>query len=300
MPARSRADVVGVALAATGAFGYGVTVVVGRDLATTGIGPASALGLRFTIGGALLLVFLRLRGTRLRPAAAELPKVVLLGAVGYAIESSLFYAALERSTAAATALVFYCYPVFVTIIEIARGNEHPERRTSLALAASVVGTAIVVAAGNRVSFSATGVIFTLAAAVTFAVYLLVARDLGRRTDALTMACWVSLGAGASQLLRAVATGALHVPGDRALQLLVYGGASAVAFLFSFAAMSRIGAARVAVVMTLEAFSAVVLGALFLGETVRLVQLLGGVFVLGAAAVIGAGRARTPESAEPSP
>jgi drug/metabolite transporter (DMT)-like permease len=299
-PGRPRADLVGVAFAATGAVGYGVTVVVGRDLATTGIGAASALALRFAMASALLLVFLRVRGVRVTPNRDELPKVLLLGAVGYAVESALFYAALERGTAAATAIVFYSYPVFVTLMELARGTERPERRTALALGASVAGTAVVVAAGNDVAFSATGVVFTLAAAVTFAVYLLVARELGRRTEAMTMACWVSIGSGASQIVRAVVTGTVHVPTDRALELLLYGGASAAAFAFSYAAMQHISAARVAVVMTLEALSAVVLGAVFLGEAVRPVQLLGGLLVLSAAAVIGAGRATTERAVESAP
>ncbi|MEY2571496.1 MAG: hypothetical protein QOE63_1846 [Acidimicrobiaceae bacterium] len=299
-PVRPRAELLGVALAATGAVGYGITVVVGRDLATTGIGAASALALRFAVASVLLLVFLRARGVRLAPTREELSRVLLLGAFGYAIESSLFYAALERGTAAATAIVFYCYPVFVTVIELARGNEHPERRTLLALLASIAGTSVVVAAGGDVAFSAAGVAFTIAAAVTFAVYLLVARELGRRTEAMTMACWVSIGSGASQVVRAVITGTVHVPVDRTPELLLYGGASAAAFAFSYAAMQHIGAARVAVVMTLEAFSAVLLGAIFLGESVRALQLVGGVLVLGAAAVIGAGRARATEPAEPAP
>jgi drug/metabolite transporter (DMT)-like permease len=53
----------------------------------------------------------------------------------------------------------------------------------------------------------------------------------------------------------------------------------------FAAMNRIGASRVAVVMTLEAVSSVVMAAVFLGESVNALQALGGVAVLGAAIVI---------------
>lgn len=256
--------------------------------------------MRFGIGGVLLLLLLVVRGLPRLPVRREIVPVFLLGAVGYAIESSLFFAALERGTAAGTAIVFYCYPALVTLIEFARGVERPARRTLVALVASVIGTIVVVAAGADVSFSAAGVAFTLASASTFAIYMLVAREVGRRTGAVTMACWVSLGVATTQLLRAIVTGTVHVPADRALELLVYGGASAAAFTLSYAALQRIGTARVSVVLTLEAFSAVVLGAVFLDETIRAVQVLGGIAVLIGAAMIGVGQGRDERTVESAP
>ena len=117
---------------------------------------------------------------------------------------------------------------------------------------------------------------------------------------MTMACWVSLGVATSQLLRATVTGTVHVPADRALEVLVYGGASAAAFALSYAALQHIGTARVSVVMTLEALSAVVLGALFLSETIHALQLVGGLGVLAGAAVIGAARSRDEPAVESAP
>jgi len=53
-----RRDRVGVILAAVGALSYGVTVIVGEDLADAGVGSATALGVRFLIGGTMLAVIL--------------------------------------------------------------------------------------------------------------------------------------------------------------------------------------------------------------------------------------------------
>lgn len=276
----------GVALAALGALSYGVTVVVGRDLAGAGVSSSAALGWRFATGGVLLFGLLRLRRAPLLPARGELPKVFLLGAVGYATESTFFYLALERGTAAATALIFYVYPAIVTAAELVRGRERAEVPTLAALALSVSGTAVVVAGSGDVTISPAGAAFALAAASTFAAYLLVGRDLGEGGDPMTTACWVALGAAASNLARGTIGADVTISSDRWAEVAVYGAATAAAFSLMFAAIERIGATRAAVVMSLEAFSAVVLGVVLLGENLRAVQLVGGVGVLAAATLIG--------------
>src|SRR5205814_481846 len=154
------AERIGVLLAAGGAVSYGFTVVIGRDLADAGFGPATALGVRFTVGGLLLAIVVRARRVRLMPSRREVGVGLLLGMV-YAVEASLFYAALERMSAGATSLVFYVYPVIVTMLEWFRGRDRPHRATFVALSLSTIGTAVVVAAGSDVSVSAGGVAFAL-------------------------------------------------------------------------------------------------------------------------------------------
>jgi len=169
----------------------------------------------------------------------------------------------------------------------------------LALGLSVCGTGIVVASGSRVSISAAGIAFALGSAVTYAVYLLIGRELGRRSDSMTAACWVAIGASSSCLLRGVVTSSLTDPRGHLGQLALYGVATALAFWLTFAALARIGTARTAVVSTLEAFSAIVLGAAFLGERITLVQVAGGAAILGAAGIIAATSRSGPRSEPPA-
>ena len=289
----SRVERFGVLLAAIGALSYGVTVVVGEDLADAGMGPTTALGVRFTLGGLLLAVVARARRVSLFPSTRQVAVCFGLGVL-YAVEATFFFSALERGTAAAVALVFYVYPAIVTVFELARGREHAHRTTLAALAMSITGTAIVVVAGGRVSLSAAGIAFALGAAATFSAYLLLGREFTGGTDPMVIACWVGLGAGLVNLARGAVTHALTNPSSRSVEIVLYGAATAAAFTLTFAAMSRIGASRVAVVMTLEAASSVVLAAVFLGESIRAVQAIGGAVVLAAAALIA--REQPPEVA----
>lgn len=260
---------------------------------------ATVLGYRFSIAAALLLAVLVARGMPLLPAPGERGRVVLLGFLGYATEATLFYMGLERGTAAAVSLLFYTYPAIVMLIEFGLGLDRPHPRSLIALALSAAGAILVVIAGARVSVSPTGVVFSLLAAAAVGIYLVATARLVRRTDALTTGAWTAVGAAASFLSRALATGALHAPGSHGAALIGNGVATASAFVLMFAAIRRIGASRAAVVMTLEAFFAIVLAAVFLGEGIRPLQAVGGAAILAATALVAARPRVAPTPAAPT-
>jgi drug/metabolite transporter (DMT)-like permease len=284
-PRRDRSGVVGVGLAAVGAVAYGIATVIGRALAASGVDSATALGIRFSVAAIILAVLIWLRGAPFRPVIGEWLPIVLLGAIGYTLESTLFYLSLRHGTAAACILLFYAYPAIVTVIELARGREQITKPTAGALLLSVVGTASVVAVGRDVSISATGIILALAAATAYGLYLVVGRSVRRQTDSMTAACWVAVGAAAASLMRGVVGGTLQIPTGHLVQIVGYGAVTAAAFALTFAALARIGATQTAVVMTLEAAATVLLAGLVLGEGISSAQALGGVAILTAATVI---------------
>lgn len=281
----ARGIVVGVLLAIIGATSYGLTVVLGRRLATDGLGPATALGARFMIAAAVLALVLRMRGVPLRPEPGDALRLLLLGAIGYTAESTLFFLALQRGTAATCALLFYTYPAFVVLAELARQQERARPPLLVALALSTGGVVLIVASGQGLAISTLGIVLTLGAGLIYAGYLLVGRELGRRTDSMVAACWLAFGAALSCLTRGVVIDGLDNPYGHWQVMLGYGLATAIAFWLTFAALSRIGASRTAVVMTFEAVTAAALGAMFLGERLGPLEAIGGTSILTAAVLI---------------
>lgn len=287
-------SLVGALLAVGSALSYSSTIVINRSLAKAGLGVDTTLSARFGVAAVVLLTVVVARRQAVLPAKGERVRVILLGGIGYATESTLFFMGLERGTAAAVALLFYAYPAIVTLIELALGRARPEARTLGPLGLSVAGTALVIAAGSDVSISPAGVVMALASAVSFALYLLAGDRLLSRTGALTTGAWVAAGAAASFLARGALTSSFHSPAGHWPALIGNGIATAAAFTFMFAALRRLGASRTAVVMTLEAVFAVALGVLVLGETLRPLQLLGGAAVVAATAMVGLRRAERAE------
>lgn len=279
-----------VALACGGAASYGVTVVIGRKLAQSGMAPATALGVRFAIAAAVLAGLLRLR--RAEPVArGRALRILALGAIGYAGQSSLFYLSLQRGTAATSILLFYAYPALVCLIGwLVLGERRPARRTALALGLSAAGTATVAAASGPLTVSALGVACALGSALVFALYLLAGQRLGGGTDAMATAALVAAGAALSCVVQGALAGELRAPEHAWTLLTAYGLFTAGAFTLTFAALAQLGARHTSVVMTLEAVFAIGLATLLLGEALSPAQAAGGACVLAATVVVA--RTRT--------
>jgi drug/metabolite transporter (DMT)-like permease len=284
------AALAGAALAATGAFAYAVTIVIGRRLASAGVASSVGLGVRFTLASIVLLAAAVVLRRPLLPAKGERVAAFLLGAVGYAVESTLFYLGLSEGTAAAVALLFYCYPSLVGVVDAVLSRQWPTRRVAIGLVLSASGAAAVAAGGGDVTISRLGVIWSLAAAISFTAYFVAGERLQRRTDSLTTAAWVAGGAGLSLSVRASLTGG-ELPDGRWPELVAYGAATGIAFVCMFAALKRIGPSRTAIAMTLEALFAVLLGALVLDERIGPLEMAGGAAILAATALISLGEKR---------
>jgi drug/metabolite transporter (DMT)-like permease len=268
---------------------YGLTVVLNRSLARAGLGAPAVLSVRFAVATVGTFALVRLLGRPRRPAPGEWGSAIALGMVGYAGQTLFFFSALQRGTAAAVTLLFYAYPAFVIVLEALLGWQPIDRRRVVTLGLSAAGTALVVTGGSEVTITPVGALLALCAAVAFGTYLLTGNRLLPRTDGLTSAAWVAGGAAVSWLTAAVATGGWPQVGDHVPALLANGVATALAFGLMFLALRRIGAGRTAVAMTTEAASAVLLAAVFLDESLRPQQVLGGAVILTAAVLVARSR-----------
>jgi drug/metabolite transporter (DMT)-like permease len=282
-------------LAAIGALCFGTTVLFSRAVARDGLDPSVALGIRVAVAGALLVGALTALRRPLLPPRGERLRAFLLGFALYAVEATCFYAALERGTAAAVALIFYAYPAVVALAEVALGTIRMGPALVLALALAVGGGAAVAVGGGEVVITTGGVLFVCGSIVFFSTYVIASDRLLHRTDSLTAATWTAIGASLGVLAFGALRGALAAPSAGALAAVTANGcATAAAFTLFFVVLARIGATRTAIVMALEAVTGVVLSAVFLDEALRPAVVMGGTAVL-AGAILAA--LRTPERLE---
>lgn len=284
-------------LAAVGSAGaFGVTIVVQRQLAKSGLPVTAALSVRFGIAALALLAFLGIRRAPLLPVRGERVRALLLGVLGYAGEAALFYLALERGSAAAVSLLFYSYPAIVTLLEVVLRLRPAKVAAFAVVALSTAGAVLVVVTGDRVSITAGGVAFALAAATSFSGYMLASQRLVPRSQPAVVGAWVAGGASLALATAGLILGASTVPAKDLPLLALNGVATAVAFALLYTALGSLQAGAAAVVMTLEAFVAVALAAVVLGERIKPLQLLGGVAIVAAAVVVA--RSVKPDVVDP--
>jgi len=235
------------------------------------------------------------RGSAVAPPRGERFWANFLGAGLYTFESTCFYLALERGTAAAVALLFYMYPTVVTIAEVALGTMQVRLVTSVSLLLVLAGGTIVAVGGGRVAITAGGVGFVLASVQIVATYVVLGHRVIPRTDALTAATWTALGAAGGVTLLGIGQQALHRPSGRALLAI-----AATAFTLFFVVLTRLGPSRTAIVMATEAVFGVVLSAIVLGEALRPVVLVGGAAILAGAVLAATLQPAERQEAAPPP
>jgi drug/metabolite transporter (DMT)-like permease len=133
--------------------------------------------------GAFLLLFtvlLVVRRSTLRVSLRELPFLVLFGVGGLAFVAWFYFVAIERLEIGIALLIQYIAPVLVALWARYVLHEPVRRRIWAALGLSIVGLALLVEIWQGLELDGIGLLASLGAAVTFALYILLA-DHGLRT-----------------------------------------------------------------------------------------------------------------------
>lgn len=287
-------------LVACAALLFGAVVVIGKTGAVQEIPVTSMLTIRFGVAGITLAVVILAMRRSLRPAAGEWVWLLVLGGISYAAESTFFFLALGRGTAATVTLLFYTYPVIVTVLSALFGLGVPGVLLIGSLVAAVAGAGLVVGSSGGLDITTAGIAFALASALTFSVYLITADQVLRRTSPLASSMWVSLSASTALAAYSLGTGEAEVPGTKAsLAVAVMGVLTAGAFALLFLGLRRIGAVRTSIIASFEPVAAAVLAFLLLDEAIRGGVLAGGLLILaGAVAASLARGVREPERGVP--
>jgi drug/metabolite transporter (DMT)-like permease len=271
-----RSGLAGLGLAALGAVAFGTLGIFAKFAFSRGADPIPLLAARFGIAACLLGVFHAVTGRSLGSRRGAL-SLMLLGGIGYAFESTLFFMALQHSPAAVVALVFYSYPLWTTLLALGAGMESYKHTIALAL---VLGTGGVVLIFSLHSTNVTGPILALTAAVAVAFYLIAVQRVTASMDAYNVAMWTATGAAISLLAAGLVT-RQSLPTTALPYAAALGGVTAIAFVALYGAINRIGSSRSSIAMMLEPVTTVVLAALFLNEVLTLRILLGAGLVVAA-------------------
>lgn len=282
----------GFALVLLSASGFASMAIFGKQAFAAGFGVVEVLAVRFSLAApmlALVLLVLRRSLTSLRIDRGSLVRVVGMGAIGYAVQASLFFAALSRISASLTGLLLYLYPALVTAGAVLLGRHRATRMTSIGLVTALGGTALIVGLPSG-RIDPVGVALGIAAAFWYAGYILVGERVLGDIDPLVTSVYVTAGAAASFVV--VGGGILGQldfddvdpqgwPSLVAIAVL----ATALAIGCFFAGMARIGSTWASITSSWEPVCTVVLSVLVLGEHLTAAIVVGGALVVFGAVVL---------------
>ena len=243
---------------------------------------ADALGLlplRFLAAGGVLALVSWRAGERW-PGARSIIASLLLGGGVYLTFTLLFFSTLRHASPGIAALLLYLNPFVVFAWSVALGWERFRIAALLTLSVAVAGLALVLVDGTA---SRVGIALGVLTAVVYGTYLVISARVLRALPPLAATTLICTGAGAVALVASIVLGAQppHTPagwGALAGMILV---STLLALCFLTLALQRIPPAEVAIIMTLEPITAVVLSAIVLDQGFTLVQVLGAAITLAA-------------------
>jgi drug/metabolite transporter (DMT)-like permease len=252
------------------------------------IPPVTFAFFRFSLAAATLLIALRIREGSFGWPGRDALAILALGGLGFGVYQILWSIALQDIPAGDSALLVATTPIMTALIAVRIGIDVLTRSKLLGSLVSFAGVGVIVASGPGLQLGAAlvGDLLTLVAAMCWSIYTAFGAPILRRHSPLRTTAWSMVG---GSLVLAIPAALQGVGADwGAVRPDAWAGLAFSAFVpaglanvLVFAAIRLLGPTRVTVYQFLVPFIAVLLGALFLSESVRAEQLVGGaVIVLG--------------------
>lgn len=277
---------------------FGAMAVFGKLAYGDGATVGTLLAVRFVLAAALFWALVLVGGAagELRALAGrDIVVGLAMGGCGYALQAGCYFAALERIDASLLSLLLYTFPAIVAAAAVALGRERMDSRRLAALGLAFGGLALVVAGAGAGALDPRGAALGLGAAVVYSTYILVSDGIVARVRPRVLSALVCTGAAASltvgsALLGELRPGELTAAGWGWLACLAVVSTVASISLF-FAGLRRVGPTTASILATVEPLVTVLLAFLVFGETLGVVQVVGGGLVLAAVLVLQAVTAR---------
>jgi drug/metabolite transporter (DMT)-like permease len=279
----SRTQQIGIAFALSAALLWGISGAVAAD-AFADVSPARVAQTRALLAALVLVPWAGWRRA-LRPQG-NLGWLVAFG-VSLAVVNVTFYWALDRLGVGPGATIQFLGPILVLGWMVVVQQRRVTTLAWVAAVLAVVGVGLVSEAWDVARADWVGVAAGLGSAVTFAAYLLIGEHLGKSLHTLSVIAWGFLVA---TVCWAVVQPLWSFPTDLSGgvwgELLWVGVAgTTIPFLFEISALRRVPSGIVGVVATAEPVIGAIAAWVALDQTLRPLQIVGGLMVVVAVASI---------------
>jgi len=284
----------GILLVLISAAGFATLAIFIKFAFADGLNPETILTYRFGIAAVILWASLFLLGISPRVSGVLLVRLLLLGSAGYSVMSFLFAASLKYLSASLSAILLYTYPALVLLLSVALGNDSFSVRKIFALAICTCGLLLVLGI-TRIAVHPAGILLGLGAAIVYSLYIVASHRFIHQVQPLVAATYVCSAAAVTFFFYASARNALLWPIPPSGWFSLLGMAvpgTVVGILFFFHGLYHIGPSQAAIVSTAEPLITVLLSVTLLHDSITLLQLLGGVMVLGGILLLQLSQPRT--------
>ncbi len=271
----------GIVLASLSGALYGTLGLFGVYLLREGLGLNEFLFWRFFLSVILLLPFLN-KKKYWRDSFSKKGLIIIgISSVFYASSTSFYFFAIEYIGSGLAMVLFYCYPIFVVLLDWLHGKNSPSRLTIIGLATVLFGTLFLSDPSNW-CLSIDGIGWGLFCAFGFGVYFYTSQRAIKELSVISGTFCICFGNFLIFSLLVLYKGSLYLP----TTAWVIGNITGLAVLSTvlpiylvYVALRTINSTKASVLSVFEPIVTIILGIIFLHEKITPIQYMGVLIIL---------------------
>ncbi len=266
----------------SGAF-YGTLGFFGVSLLQEGYTLTNFLFWRFLFAVILLFPFLNVKQHWQGVFSKYGMVITVVSGIFYATATGCYFYAIEYIGSGLAMVLFFCYPIFVVLLDWLHGRNIPSKLTMLGLTVVILGT-LCLSDPQHWNISLLGLFWGLLCAFSFGVYFYTSQLAIKSISVISGTFCICLGNCLIFAILVLLNGNIQMP----VTISAIGNIGALAVLstllpiyFVFVALRYIDSTKASILSVFEPIVTIILGVIFLNEKITIVQYIGvGVVLVG--------------------
>ena len=281
----------GYLLGALAAASYGMNPLFALPLYNDGMDPYSVLFFRYLFAIPILGIMLKARGRTFAVSRHDLLPLVVMGLL-LAMSSLSLFLSYNYMEAGIASTMLFVYPIMVAVIMAIFFRERITAQTASCIFVALVGIALLYKGSDGATLDATGVMWVMVSALSYALYIVGVnrpRLKGIATLKLTFYALVfgfSIFIVCTDFGRALTFPSAWYKWGNLVALALF--PTAISFLCTTQAIQYIGSTPTAILGALEPLTAVFFGVTVFGEALTPRLMFGIVMIIAAVSALVAG------------
>lgn len=281
----------GYLLGALAAASYGMNPLFALPLYSDGMDPYSVLFFRYLFAIPILGIMLKARGRTFAVSRHDILPLVVMGLL-LAMSSLSLFLSYNYMEAGIASTMLFVYPIMVAVIMAIFFREHITAQTASCIFVALVGIALLYKGSDGATLDATGVMWVMVSALSYALYIVGVnrpRLKGIATLKLTFYALVfgfSIFIVCTDFGRALTFPSAWYKWGNLVALALF--PTAISFLCTTQAIQYIGSTPTAILGALEPLTAVFFGVTVFGEALTPRLMFGIVMIIAAVSTLVAG------------
>ena len=266
-------------------FFWGLSFVASKTILNAGVPPMTMVCIRFVVACVILFPLLRIREPSARLDRGSILAIVLSGFFGVTVYFFFESRGIKLTSASNASMIIATVPIFTLLAELIFFRGRISALKAVGIALSVAGVYLVIQkAGDAGDLSnrLVGDALMLGACLCWVIYNMLSRNLHARMSDLAITTYQNLAGTLFLIPLALSEHRQWVPLTPLVGLnLLYLAAfcSALGYFLYMYALSRLGPVTATPFVNLVPVVGVLGGIILLGETITLLQLLGGAIIV---------------------